>query len=69
MGLDLGYLQLHFNWYNKRNNEGTIFERLNRTVTNHQWIKSVIALIQNLTILRSDHASILLNTSYTKWKT
>lgn len=52
----------------KKNWEEAIFERLDRALANYQWIKLChSAIIQNFVIFGLNHASILLNTWYSRW--
>lgn len=63
MGLiDLGATGLPFMWNNKRMDTGAIFERYDRALSNYQRLKLYSsATVQNLPIVDSDHAPILLN--------
>lgn len=60
--VDIGHIRLPFTGWNSRSNGDAIFERLDRILTNPQWINFYRdAYVKNLSIISFDHSLILLS--------
>lgn len=64
---DLGYSSPKFTWSNKRLGRGEIRKRMDRGIANSQWtLLFPHAKIIHLLVNSSDHAPLLLNTSWSE---
>lgn len=63
-GIDIGYVGGRFTWDNGQEGQAFIKERLDRVIADHQWVLSHHkATLEPLTMEKSDHCSIILNTA------
>ncbi|KAF7815199.1 reverse transcriptase [Senna tora] len=61
---DLGFMGHKFTWYNKRPDGHTVFERLDRFLSNTQWLHIFPeAVVHHLPRIKSDHNPLLLCTN------
>ena len=67
--LDLESFGLPYTWFNKRKDLASIFEKLDRVLTNEQWSSFIKdSRVENLPIIGSDHGSIVLHLEKRIWE-